>query len=207
MKRIELATLIGILIAVAITSFTAFAGECEAVRGQVLRLHILANSDSEADQALKLAVRDAVLAGTREQFSTATGKLQIEAEAAGTLPLVEALAAAALARQGCDYGVRAEIVNMYFETRTYDGVTLPAGHYDAVRVTIGEGNGKNWWCVMFPPMCIPAAAGDDGAALEEQIIQLGRRPHYEPKFAVVELVESIKEHFIPGRSQKACTVF
>lgn len=187
--------LIGIVVAVAVSSFTAFAGQCEDVRGQVVRLHILANSNSDEDQALKLAVRDAVLRDTAHIFTLSAGKAQIEALALDSMDEIEDIARREIQRLGYDYPVKAQIVNMFFDTRTYGDATLPAGCYDAVRLTIGTGQGNNWWCVMFPPMCIPAATGDEGRDLERQIEALGRRPEYEPRFAVVELVENIRQRF------------
>jgi len=195
MKRFEVAILCGIVLAIIISSFTAFAGQCEEVRGEVVRLHILANSNSDEDQALKLAVRDAVLEGTSGIFTLSVDKEQIEQLTFENLPLIEEIAASEIRRCGYEYPVTAEVVNMYFETRTYENATLPAGYYDAVRITIGSGAGQNWWCVMFPPMCIPAATGAEGTELEEQIASLGQQPQYEPKFAVVELVESLKDRF------------
>jgi len=195
MKRIELAVLIGIVTAVLLASFTSFAQECSRIRGEVLRLHVLANSDSEEDQELKLAVRDAVLEGTGEIFTQAPGKAFVQETAQEHLELVRSIAQAVVDSRGYDYTVQVAIVNMYFETRTYQAATLPAGHYDALRITIGKGEGRNWWCVMFPPMCIPAASGQEGQELEAQIASLGQQPQYEPKFAVVELWESIADRF------------
>jgi len=193
MKRIELAALIGMIVAVLLSAFTAFAGDCADVRQQVLRLHVMANSNSNEDQALKLAVRDAVLEGTARLFSDAHDKSQIEENAAGHLSEIQALAQAEILRQGYDYPVEAQLVNMFFDTRAYGELTLPAGYYDAVRITIGSGEGKNWWCMMFPPMCIPAASPGDGGPLEEQIRELEQHPQYEPKFAVVELLETVSQ--------------
>lgn len=202
MKRFELAVLIGMIAAVIISSVTAFAGECAEVREQVLRLHVLANSDSQEDQDLKLAVRDAILQETESVFVASASKEEIEDAAREHLDVIEATARAEIARRGYNYPVSATIVNMYFETRQYENATLPAGYYDAVRVVIGEGNGKNWWCVMYPPMCVPAAASSEGQELEQQIQQLGQRPSYEPRFALVELWESFYGS-ITGKTEKA----
>jgi stage II sporulation protein R len=192
MKRIEIAILVGLVCSVCLSAFTAFAGECGEIRGGVVRLHILANSDSGEDQALKLEVRDAILAGTGETFAAARTKEQAVAAAGASLGDIAAIAEEEIARHGYDYGVSARLVNRYFDTREYDGFTMPAGRYDAVQVEIGAGGGKNWWCVMFPPLCLPAAEKSD-LPLEEQIRALGERPVYKPAFAVVELIESLAE--------------
>lgn len=194
MKRFELAIAIGLLCSILLTSFTAFAQECDDIRHEVVRLHILANSDSDEDQALKLAVRDAILAGTEDMFTSARTKEEAERLAAGRLAEIEALAEAEILRQGYDYQVSARIVNRFFDTRVYEDFTMPAGRYDAVQVEIGAGAGKNWWCVMFPPMCLPAAQEHEDTPLEEQILGLGEPVVYKPAFAVVEMIEAMQEH-------------
>lgn len=193
MKRIDISLAIAVVLSVLFASFASFADDCGAVRQNIVRLHILANSDSEADQNLKLAVRDKILAETQEVFIVSKTKKQAEAIAAETLNEIERIARAEIIRQGYHYSVRAEIVNMFFETRSYGDATLPAGRYDAVRVSIGAAKGKNWWCVLFPPLCIPAASEKDESPLEEQIKHLGETPHYVPKLAILELIENIQE--------------
>jgi len=191
LKRFELAILIGIIFAVTMSSFGAFAGESAAVRQEVFRLHIVANSDSDADQNLKLAVRDAVLGERPELFAGGVTKAEARELAASQLSEIERAARAEIVRRGYDYPVRAEVVNMHFATRQYEGFILPAGRYDAIRLTIGEGKGENWWCIMFPPMCIPAAS-EETHPLEEQLAALGQSPRYRPGFAVVEVVEGLR---------------
>lgn len=195
MKRFDLALAIGLAASILITSFTGFAQECDDVRRAVVRLHILANSDSEEDQTLKLAVRDAVLKGTEEIFAQSRTKEEAEALVADHLREIESIAAAEIARQGYDYAVSARIVNRFFDTRVYDGFTMPAGRYDAVQIEIGSGQGRNWWCVMFPPLCIPAASDNGGTLLEEQIRKLGQPPEYEPAFALVEAIEGLLDRW------------
>ena len=98
---------------------------------------------------------------------------------------------------GFDYDVKISLSNEYFTTRTYETVTLPAGKYLALRVVIGSGEGHNWWCVMFPPMCVPAADKKD--EIEKCILREGNKklveskPKYEPRFKVVEIYEQLKE--------------
>ncbi|WRS27140.1 stage II sporulation protein R [Oscillospiraceae bacterium MB08-C2-2] len=201
MKRLDLAVLIGAVLAIALSSFTTFAQECDAVRENVVRLHILANSDSQADQELKLAVRDAVLLGTAQLFSASSDKTDTEREVLEHMDEIEAIAREEIQRQGYDYPVSVSLTNMFFETRQYENFTMPAGYYDAVRILIGEGAGKNWWCVMFPPLCIPAASPKSEMTPTEQIRLIGTRPQYKAKLAVVELVETVADHF-SGRSEQ-----
>lgn len=189
MKLIDIALAIGLVCTIFFTSFTTFARDCSEVREDVLRLHILANSDSEADQNLKIAIRDRIL--DANLLKTASDKALAEQLAKSELVQIELIARDEIERQGYGYPVKAELVNMYFSTRTYETATLPAGYYDAVRVSIGEAKGKNWWCVLFPPMCVPAAG--EKIDLQTQIEHLGEQPHYVPKLAVLELIEAAKD--------------
>ena len=192
LRRFDFAILIGIIFAIAVSSFGAFAGESARIREEVLRLHIIASSDSESDQELKLAVRDAVLSERPELFAGGATKAEARELALVHLPEIERIAADKIVRRGYGYPVRAEVVNMHFATRQYEGFILPAGRYDAIRITIGRGEGQNWWCIMFPPMCIPAAS-PSGHQLEEQLAYLGQTPRYRVGFAVVELVENLRD--------------
>lgn len=124
-----------------------------AFGGDIIRLHVIANSDSEGDQALKLKVRDSILAGSaRELANINDGKAARDIISAG-LKNIETAARDELKRQGSSYAVNAQWGVFDFPVRQYGDITLPAGKYRAVRVLIGEGRGKNWWCVMYPPLC------------------------------------------------------
>lgn len=191
--RLDAALVGGLLLAMLLSPLAGFGQQCAQVRGEVLRLHILANSDSPADQALKLRVRDAVLAETGALFSAAGSLPEACAMAAESLPAIEETARRVLRAEGCRLPVRAELTEMYFSTRQYGENTLPAGEYNALRLTIGEAKGQNWWCVMFPPLCIPAAAGaeESGESREttQRIEALNEEPHYRLAFATVEWLE------------------
>ena len=182
LKRIEAALLCAVLVA-SLCSVTSFASSCAQIRESVLRLHVLANSDSDADQALKLQVRDAVLEEGAHIFA----------------------ARSEVMKRGYTYEVHITVSEEYFDTRTYeDEVTLPAGRYRAVRVIIGSGEGHNWWCVMFPPMCLPAAQGGvdlDGVldGKEEKIVRSS--PKYEPRFKIVEWIERLREYLREGSEE------
>lgn len=195
MKRWEIAILIGLVLSITTSSITSFAAQCAVVRQSTIRLHILANSDSEADQALKLLVRDAVLTQTADVFGGAQEKEQAIALAQSNKGRITAVAEQTLQQHGCDDKVTVQVVNMFFETRQYGSVMMPAGQYDAVRILIGAGAGHNWWCVMFPPMCLPAAQGKPNPALtqEQNKMLLPAQPEYEIKFAVVEAYEKLRQ--------------
>ena len=192
MKKFEIAMILGFVLSIALTSTFSFASDCSAVRDEVLRLHILANSDSEADQQLKLSVRDRVLGETGELFSGAENREVAQTLAKENLQKIETVARDEISKNGFDYDVTASLCRMYFETRHYDGYTLPAGMYDAVRVEIGKAEGKNWWCVMFPPICLGSAM--DEGELEKVLSQKGEEvitgtQKYKVKFFIVELFE------------------
>ena len=178
-------------------SVVGFSKSCEGVRENVLRMHVIANSDSKEDQALKLKVRDAILERGKELFD---GSLRAQEAKARLEPKRDELIKTAqdvIKNEGYDYPVTVEVVNEYFATRAYGEMTMPAGKYNAIKVIIGKGEGKNWWCVMFPPMCLPAAQNrtrenidvflDEG---EARVVKSNIK--YEPRFKIVELIEEYR---------------
>lgn len=179
-------------------SCASFAKQCDEIRGEVLRLHILANSDTEADQALKLKVRDAVLAEGADIFEGAPDLLTAQSNIEAQTERLRTIAEKTICENGYNYPVQVVIDKEYFNTRTYEDVTMPAGQYNAVRVLIGSGQGKNWWCVMFPPMCLPAAESEttiDQVLTEEGTKLVKSNPKYEVRFKIVEIFEELKEKF------------
>lgn len=181
-----------------VLSVCNFHGTCEGVRESVVRLHILAHSDSAEDQALKLKVRDAVLAASADWQETAATQEEAVALAEERLPQLQTVAQQVVTAEGYDYPVKAEVCRMYFTTRQYDTLTLPAGQYDAVRLTIGAGEGQNWWCVMYPPLCVGAATDRRQAASlwsdnQKELVEGGDR--YVVKFKVVEWVQKFLSFF------------
>ena len=142
-------------------SCSYFAGGVKSVRENVVRLHILANSDSSSDQQVKLMVRDALL---NKNALLLNGKITTEnAEAYFTYnkSTLTETAERVLKENGFDYGVELTLEKEYFETRNYGDLIFPSGEYTALKVILGEGKGRNWWCVMFPPLCVPAADNVD----------------------------------------------
>lgn len=138
-------------------SFVNDGRKLDELRGSVLRLHILANSDDEEDQRLKLCVRDALLEQSDRLFGGADSLEAAEAMAEAELPEIERIACETLRAQGSSQTVKAELVDMHFDERVYDGLTMPEGDYRALRIELGAADGHNWWCVMYPPLCLPAA--------------------------------------------------
>ena len=191
-KALAMALVIALLF--SLCGLGQFAAACADIRQRVVRLHVLANSDSQADQELKLKVRDTVVEAAAGLFDTAEDAGDALALAQDKLPELEAAAQQRVYDEGYDYPVKAELVSMYFTTRHYDTVTLPAGMYDALRITIGEAEGQNWWCVVFPPMCVSAAteAATLSDVLDEEQEEIVTQPEkFEVRFKLVEIVESI----------------
>ncbi len=194
LKRIEISIAFALIISV-IFGVMSFADTAEQIRSEVLRLHVIAASDSEEDQKLKLEVRDAVLEEGAELFN---GSVNIDNAVERITPQINTLTETAkrvVSEYGFDYDVEITIDKEHFNTRTYESVTLPAGKYLSLIVRIGEGKGKNWWCVMFPPMCLSAA--DDDAVLKSvlnknEIKLVTSSPKFEPRFKVIEIFENIK---------------
>ena len=190
----ELALFMGLIFAV-FTSFARFDAACDDLRQNVLRLHIIANSNSEADQAVKLLVRDRILSETTDIFTGAAGLADAEKKAAERIGDIAEYAAETLEENGFGYGATAEIGNSYFETREYETFTLPAGNYRSLIIRLGKAEGKNWWCVVFPAVCIPAAA--QGAELSDSTskasAEIAEHPQkYIMRFKAVEIFEDFK---------------
>ena len=132
----------------------------QTLRNELIRLHVVAASDSEEDQALKLRVRDAVVESLRESMENVTDMDQARAYLQENLPKIEALANCVLYAAGSTDVAAVSLQLEEFTTRYYDTFTLPAGIYEALRITIGPGEGQNWWCVVFPSLCVGATVED-----------------------------------------------
>lgn len=198
-KRLELALLIGLLAAL-IWGMWSIRSQ-QVLADKVVRLHILANSDSEEDQALKLQVRDTVLERAEEILERAHDRSAAEEDLREALPELREIALETVAAQGYDYDVTAELADTAFPTREYDGFTLPAGEYLALRLVIGAGEGHNWWCVVFPPLCAQTttdvaqtamAAGLDGGDVS---LLTEESQGYVLKFKSIELWEGLRQRF------------
>lgn len=202
---VELAVFAAFILNVAVSSFFRIEKTCDNIKENVLRLHVIANSDSDEDQKLKLAVRDAVLSAGSPLFDGEVNTKNAAEIAKSETKYLEQAAQAVIDENGFDYGVKIEVGKSRFPTRVYEDVTLPAGEYTAVRVILGKGEGHNWWCVMFPPMCLSAAEGDASLSdvLSQDALELTRSgKKYEVKFKLIEWYENIKAA-ISDRVQKA----
>lgn len=191
---IEISVALSLIVSV-LFSVIAFGAECNDMRNNIVRLHILANSDSAEDQEVKLIVRDTLLNYGSELFSgnltCENAKDMLSREKEKLTELVNKT----LSEKGFDYKAEIFLIKEYFTTRSYEEFTLPAGEYLALKVMLGRAEGKNWWCVMFPPLCLPAATdkepvnvyiGDNGAEIIEHYNE------FEMRFKIIEIYESIK---------------
>lgn len=189
----------GLVLAIVLSNFVSFIRDgrrYDKLRGSVLRLHILANSDSEEDQRLKLCVRDALLEKSSELFGDSDSLEEAEAAAQAAIPEIIKTAEDTLRSQGCTSKVKAELKDMHFDERTYGDITMPAGDYRALRVTIGAAEGHNWWCVMYPPLCIPSACavrseGEEEYFEDEELEIMYKPKKYRIRFAVWDRIKSI----------------
>ncbi len=182
-----------------------FMGVCEAISEDIstdiVRLHIIANSNSQNDQSIKLKVRDAIIKKAQESDEEITieyvnkNKAQIEKRANDVL-----------LKNGCDYICRVETGRFYFPTKFYENITLPEGDYDAVRIILGNGNGENWWCVMYPPLCFTdKAKGEMSTKNKEKLKSTMSDASYEliseesiiikPAFRALELWQNLSKRW------------
>ena len=198
MKR-RIALYMGILLfATVVVAAMPTKGEA-AIYDDVIRLHILAPSDTEEDQALKLKVRDAVLSEYGTRLAAVQDKETAEATVRALLPDIERLAAETVALAGRDCSVTVTLSREHYDRRTYESFTMPAGEYLSLRILLGEGTGQNWWCVLFPPLCSELAVkkeyGDSdlpvGLTPEEYELITGDTGEYRVRFKLLETLSEL----------------
>ena len=189
--RIIITSLFCFVIFLSLWAVIPSAEECE-IYSSTIRLHVIANSDSDSDQAAKLKVRDALLEhiSKYECESKEQALMQITSER----EYLERLAQKTLEKEGIIDTVSIEIGKEDYPRRDYEGFSLPAGEYTSVRVIIGEGEGQNWWCVLFPPLCTAQAIEYDddayvstGLSKEQYYMITGNTGEYEIKFKLLEI--------------------
>ena len=192
MKKIQAAAAIGLILAIAWGNFASFREHLQALHSDVLRLHILANSDSQEDQKLKLLVRDELLRHSEELFCGCDTLEEMKQRAQEERETIRLLAQQVLSAHGCTDKVTVQLVQMDFDERQYEEITMPAGAYDALRILIGRGEGHNWWCVMYPPLCLPAASAE--TYFDEETAAILTEPErFEVRFRCVELWQELQD--------------
>ena len=177
-------------------------GEAE-VYDSVLRLHVLANSDTDEDQALKLKVRDSILSASAPIMEGCETREEAIAALTAAIPTLTSAASETIQREGFDYPVRIELCEEDYPTKSYESFCFPSGEYLSLRVLIGDAAGQNWWCVLFPPLCLSAATDQSDA--EEAFIAVGLTddqykiitetdsPTYQVRFKILETIEDAKK--------------
>lgn len=194
LRLLRTAVILALIVSVLVSS-VSFQASCKELKENILRLHIIANSDSEADQTLKLKVRDAVLSVSSEKLKSTDNINDAITVADGYIDEYLKAAKKVIVDNGYDYNITAEIKKTYFSTRVYDDFTLPAGEYEALQIIIGEGKGKNWWCVMYPAVCLTSAAKLDNAVSDSAAAVAESPARFKIGFKTVEIIESIKKFF------------
>lgn len=159
MRKLVKRTLVLGLLALCVLGGMVVADK-QLLRENLIRLHVVANSDSQEDQAIKLEVRDAIIAALQEGMDTSVDADEAKEYLSAHLTDLEMVANAALARAGSTNTATVTLGMEEFPVREYDTFSLPSGVYESLRVTIGEGEGHNWWCVVFPSLCVPATSAD-----------------------------------------------
>ena len=184
------------LVSAILISMSPFAVACNDMYENIVRIRVIANSDSEADQEVKLLVRDTLLASSKELFTLCRSEEEAVTAARQSLPLFEEEAEALLKNNGFDYGAKAEVRREFFPTRQYEAFTLPAGEYDTLVVTLGDGAGENWWCVMFPQVCVGACSGKLTDTIAENSAEYAKNADkYVLKFKVAEIFSRVRKKF------------
>ena len=197
LKAIDISVFVTLIVCIIAT--VSFENSCKGIREEILRLHVIANSDEEYDQELKLRVRDAVLNSGKAVFSGSEDIISAQEKIQQETDMILSAAIECVRESGYDYDVKIELARSYFPTRVYDDITLPAGYYKALRVIIGQGKGKNWWCIMFPPLCLPAAS-DNKEIIKEYLSDdemkiVTSNPDYEVRFWLVEKYYEVKNRY------------
>ena len=192
---------VAILLVALVTSLFPIHGEA-AIYDTVVRLHVVANSNSDEDQALKLKVRDAVISVVTPAVEGC--KTQSEAIEAieAVIPEIEGAAHSTVAENGYSYAVAVELGEEYYPTKNYGSCAFPEGEYVSLRVLIGASAGQNWWCCLFPPLCLSSASAEDKDSNEEAFISVGltsdqykivtesNTPKYKARFKILEAISS-----------------
>lgn len=196
--KIELAALVAFIICVALSTYN-LDKDCEGIRHGILRLHVVAASDTNEDQQIKLELRDELLLKGKEIFSGSETKNEAEKKLEDGLALIQKEADSFLKNKDYPHKAKVSLEKSWFPTRKYESFTLPAGYYDALKVVIGEGKGKNWWCVMFPALCLPAAEKNDvdfDGILTKKQQEIISDEKYEVRLWLVEKWQEISSKFI-----------
>ena len=200
MKRIGKGFLLALtaLLLTAVLTLAATAQTYGGIYDKTVRLHVLADSDEPAAQALKLKVRDALIVYLESELTECSDRAQAEEWIIDRIPQMEELAKQTLLKEGCALPVRITLEKEDYPRRVYEAFSFPAGCYTSLRVFIGSGQGQNWWCVVYPPLCLNASLANEhleGYSNEEQALLTQKNGGYKLRFAILELGAYLKDLF------------
>ena len=192
--------LLFVYVLIAASSYTKAV--CTDIANNVFRLHVIANSDSEEDQNLKYIVRDSILSYVNGILENINNKEDVALTINNHIDEIKNIAQQAVYNEGFTYDVEIEVGNFKFPTKTYGNISLPPGLYDALRVKIGNASGKNWWCVMFPPLCfVDVSSGivpedskelmESNLSSEDYALVSSSKNTTKIKFKVVEVLQNL----------------
>ena len=191
---------VSVVLLMVLMPFLPVRGEGE-IYDNTLRLHILANSDTVEDQTLKLKVRDALIAKTAELTKDCSNMAMAEEELNQNMDLLTGIARQTVRAEGYDYTVDLTLEKEYYTERQYGSFRLPSGRYNSLIVNIGQARGQNWWCVLFPPLCVEAAEAEEELAAtgftpnQIKLLTDSETPKYVIRFRILEWIEDIAELF------------
>lgn len=174
------------------------------LREELIRFHVVANSDSAEDQSIKLQVRDAVIESIQKDLERVSDIDAAKAYIQENIPKIQETAERALETAGVDSQAVVTLCKEAFDTRHYDTFSLPSGVYESLRIVIGEGEGHNWWCVAFPSLCVPATEADFeevavGAGFSDSLSQtLSKAGSYEVRFYLLDQLGKLENIFFEG---------
>lgn len=191
MKTFKIFVPIFLVSVIIFSSLSSSVSAAENISDKVLRLHILAASDTAEDQDMKLKLKNYFLENTSSLFIGKTVEENIKI-ATDNREYIENICNDFLAENNYNKKAKVTVTNEFFSTRVYDDFTLPAGNYNTVKIEIGEGEGHNWWCIVFPSVCLSACSSTLSEYLTEEEMELVQSG-YTPKFKIIEIVEKIKD--------------
>lgn len=197
-KAVKIFVPLFLVFAFLFSYITPFIETSENISEEVFRLHILANSDSDADQQLKLKVRDEILKKGENVFASSDSIEETIKLCRDNIGVFQETAEQCLKENGSNYSVKVYVDKEYFNTRKYDEITLPSGIYNALKIVIGQGKGHNWWCVMFPAICLSSVTDDElnKYLTEDEQKLVNSDSKYEVRFKIVEIYEKLKSKVI-----------
>ena len=188
MKKFRIFVPVFLILTVIYTSLSGLTATAENISDKVLRLHILANSDSSEDQNIKLNLRDYFLENSKDIFTGNSIEENIEI-AENNIESIQQMCNDYLMQY--NQSATVTLTNEYFNTRVYDDFTLPAGNYNTIKIEIGEGSGHNWWCIVFPSVCLSSCSSTMDEYLTDDEFELVNSG-YSPKFKIIEIYENFK---------------